>query len=564
MRQEARQNPKGDATQWWRNAVIYQIYPRSFCDADGDGVGDLEGIRRKLGYVAALGADAVWICPFVRSPMRDFGYDVADFTAVEPMFGALDDFRALIAEAHALGLKVITDQVWNHTSDQHPWFAESRRSRGNPKADWYVWADPAADGGPPNNWRATFGGSAWTFDEARRQYYLHNFLREQPDLNWYNREVRAALLDVGRYWLELGVDGFRLDVVNFYAHDRTLRDNPRRAPDSPRPAGAAPTDPYFDFINRGTVSRPETLDFLGEIRELIDRYPGRFTLGEISSAEDALGSAADFVRGSRRLHSAYNAALISHEPFTRDGLERLIRRVDSLFEDYRLCWTFGTHDFPRLKGRWARHRRHDDAAEHRLDRLLAALLVCLPGSCCIYQGDELGLSQATLSFEQLRDPYGIANYPHILGRDGCRTPIPWTDAAPSAGFTAGDAPWLPIPAQHLPLAVSVQEADPDSLLRAYRHFLEWRRLQPALAGRVEWPALQGDPSVLVFDRCGGHQHLRCAFNLSAQPAQLQLEDERWQPSHQPLLSGRIVRRTLDLPAFGAAILERCGASQGNV
>ncbi|MFP5304645.1 MAG: alpha-amylase family glycosyl hydrolase, partial [Gammaproteobacteria bacterium] len=307
-------------TGWWRSAAIYQIYPRSFRDSNADGIGDLEGIRERLGYVAALGVDAVWICPFVRSPMRDFGYDVSDYLDVEPIFGTLTDFDALLSEAHALGLRVIIDQVWNHTSDQHRWFQESRQSRDNAKADWYVWADAAADGGPPNNWRATFGGSAWTWEPQRHQYYLHNFLSEQPDLNWYNPQVRAALLDVGRFWLDRGVDGFRLDVVNFYAHDRSLRDNPRRPPGVPRPAGAAPKDPYFDYINIGTVGRPEALELLAEVRALHDEYPGTFTLGEISSAEDALASAAEFVRGTRRLHTAYNASLISHEPFTQTDL----------------------------------------------------------------------------------------------------------------------------------------------------------------------------------------------------------------------------------------------------
>lgn len=542
------------AAAWWRNAVIYQIYPRSFFDANGDGIGDLEGIRRKLDYVAALGADAIWLCPFVRSPMRDFGYDVSDYTAVEPVFGTLDDFIALVQEAHALGLKVITDQVWNHTSDQHPWFLESRAGRDNARADWYVWADPAPDGGPPNNWTSVFGGSAWTFDERRRQYYLHNFLPEQPDLNWYQPAVRAALLAVGRFWLDLGVDGFRLDVVNFYAHDRSLRDNPPRPPRHPRPAGAAPGDRYFDHINDGNVSRPETLDFLGEIRALMDAYPARFTLGEIANAEDALACAADYVQGSGRLHSAYNASLISHEPFTRTGLEPLIRRAGELFEDFRLCWTFGTHDFPRLKGRWAPYRSLDDETGNQLDRLLAALLVCLPGSCCIYQGDELGLTQATLSFDQLRDPYGIANYPDIMGRDGCRTPIPWTDTPPSAGFSSHEAPWLPIPAHHLPLAVSLQEANPGSLLRVYRHFLHWRRQQPALAGAFEWPPLAADGSVLVFDRRAAGQHLRCAFNFAADRASLRLEPDAWRLCHEPLLSGRLVDGELRLPPFGAAIL----------
>ncbi|MDT0498742.1 alpha glucosidase [Algiphilus sp. W345] len=542
-------------TDWWRDAVIYQIYPRSFRDSNGDGIGDLNGIRERLGYLAELGADAIWICPFVQSPMRDFGYDVSDFQAIEPMFGTMDDFDALVREAHMLGLRVIMDQVWNHTSDEHEWFVESRSSRDNPKADWYVWADASPDGGPPNNWRATFGGSAWTWDPLRGQYYLHNFLSEQPDLNFYKREVRAALNEVARFWLDRGVDGFRLDVVNFYTHDRSLRDNPRRPADVPRPAGAGPRDRYFDYINRGTVSRPETLDLLGELRSLMDSYPGTFTLGEISSAEDTLASAADFVRGNRRLHTAYNASLISHEPFTQQTMSELLQRVVELFEDHRICWTFGTHDFPRLKGRWAQHRRHDEETEHRLDRLLAAMLVCLPGSCCIYQGDELGLPQAQLSFEQLRDPYGIANYPEILGRDGCRTPMPWCAEADTAGFSDGDQSWLPIPAEHLPLAVDRQQQNPGSLLNAYRHFLHWRKTQPGLrSGALS--LIGSPPPVLMFERGRHEERLLCVFNLSTEPAEVTINERGWHLCHEPLLQGRLIPPVLHLGAYGSAILGR--------
>ena len=364
------------------------------------------------------------------------------------------------------------------------------------------------------------------------------------------------MVDVATFWLELGVDGFRLDVVNFFTHDRSLNDNPRRAPGAQRPAGAAPGDPYFDYVNVGTVSRHETLDLLADLRALMDRYPGRFLLGEISSAEDALQSSAAFVSGTRRLHMAYSAELISSEPFTRRSLEHTLHRVEGLFADFRLCWTLGTHDFPRLKGRWDAHRQHDDAAEHRLDRLLATLLVCLPGSCCIYQGDELGLTQASLTLEQLKDPYGIANYPAVLGRDGCRTPMPWTDQAPSAGFTRSATPWLPVPATHLALAVSRQTDDPESLLAVYRRFLRWRRAQPALAGGLEWPDLKGHPNVLVFDRCDQHQRLRCAFNLAETRAAVRIGRGPWTQSHQPLLSGDLDQDVLTLPGFGAAILEQ--------
>lgn len=536
---------------WWQHAVIYQIYPRSFQDATGDGIGDLAGVRQRLAHVRDLGAEAVWICPFVRSPMRDFGYDVSDYCAVEPMFGTLADFDALLAQAHMLGLRVIIDQVWNHTSDQHPWFQESRRDRHNDKADWYVWADAAPDGGPPNNWLATFGGSAWAFDDVRRQYYLHNFLAQQPDLNWYNPKVRQALMQVGRFWLERGVDGFRLDVVNFLAHDRTLADNPRRPADVPRPAGASPKDPYFEYIHTGTVSRPETLAFLEEIRALMDEYPGTMTLGEISSAEDPLGTAAAFVSGRHRLHTAYNSALISPMPYSAAYLSHLIGTVLARFADGFCCWTLGTHDFPRLKGRWHAHGRHDDVLEKRREEMLLALLLALPGSCCIYQGDELGLTQAQLSFEQLRDPYGIANHGNVESRDGCRTPMPWEADAPQGGFTTG-TPWLPIPADHLALAVDQQSGDADSLLRTYRELIAWRRASPALRTR-EIALIHAEEPVLVFERGAGAQRLLCAFNLGPQPQGVQV-GAGWRVAESPRHAAELQGDRLSLPGFGCAFL----------
>lgn len=546
-------------SDWWHNAIIYQIYIRSFADSDGDGVGDLRGLAQRLPYVRDLGADAIWICPFVRSPMRDFGYDVSDFCAVEPMFGTLKDFDAVVTQAHELGLRVLMDQVWNHTSDQHPWFVQSRADRDNPKADWYVWADPAHDGGPPNNWRATFGGSAWSFDPARRQYYLHNFLEQQPDLNWYNPDVRAALLEAGRFWLERGVDGFRLDVVNFYCHDRSLADNPARSPERARPAGASMHDPYFEHINAGTVSRDETLQMLGHIRELMDTYPGTMTLGEISSAEDALVTASEYVAGNGRLHTAYNSALVSDAPFTASHLRGLIETVRTRFVDGHCCWTLGTHDFPRLKGRWSRYGQHAPELEQRLDQLLLSLLIALPGSCCLYQGDELGLPQAQLSLEQLRDPFGIANWGVVQSRDGCRTPMPWQADAPNCGFTLG-TPWLPVPAEHLPLAVDRQWNDKDSLLNAYREVIAWRRTQPALGERgVElWETSE---PVLAFVRGHGHHALLCVFNLSSAAAQLPLS-HGWHIAETARAAARREEHALELPGFGWAFLERSTTAVG--
>lgn len=540
---------------WWRHAVTYQIYPRSFQDSNGDGIGDLEGIRRRLGYVSALGADAIWICPFVQSPMRDFGYDVSDYLRIDPMFGTLDDFDALINDAHALGLRVLMDQVWNHTSDQHPWFSESRSSRSHPKADWYVWADPAGDGGPPNNWRSAFGGSAWSFDEQRQQYYLHNFLPQQPDINWYCPEARRAVLDSGRFWLQRGVDGFRLDVVNFFAHDRSLSDDPRRPQEQPRPAGAGAGDTYFDFIHQGTVCRPETLQLLAEVRGLMNEYPGTVALGEISSAEDTLVAAADYVAGDRRLHLAYNASLISDRPFRAQALRDMLRHTLRLFPDARLCWTFGTHDFPRLKGRWFAQGRHTRAIEDRLDRMLAALLVILPGSCCIYQGDELGLTQAQIPFEHMRDPYGIANYPHVLGRDGCRTPMPWSADAVYAGFTEAASPWLPVAPEHLPLAVDRQDRDERSLLNAYRRLLRWRRHEPALQGTgLRVPAPPDSSDVLLLERFSDGGRLLCAFNFAVDPQTIQVP-ARSTPALEGWPQGNATETgTLRLPGYGCALI----------
>lgn len=541
------------SADWWRDAVIYQIYPRSFMDSTGDGTGDLDGITARLDYVAELGADAIWVSPFVQSPMYDFGYDVSDFCAIEPMFGTMDGFRRMLERTHQLGMRLIMDQVWNHTSHLHPWFAESRNSRDNPWADWYVWADPAPDGGPPNNWRATFGGSAWTLDEPRGQYYLHNFLTQQPDLNWYNPDVRAAMLDIGRFWLDEGVDGFRLDVINFLGHDRSLADNPLRPANMHRPAGAEPKDPYFNTINSGNVCRAEALPWLSEIRAMLDEYPERMALGEISSAEDTLAAASDYVHGSDRLHSAYNAALISHEPFTRGGLTDVIERIETLFPDHRICWTFGTHDFPRLKSRWWNHGDSVIEHGHSLDRLLCLLLVTLPGSACIYQGDELGLPQAQVAFDQMQDPFGIANYPLLLGRDGCRTPMPWNADAPGAGFSTTDETWLPIADAHRPLAVDRQEASPDSLLQFYRDAIRWRHESPALGcGRLR--LLPTPDPVLAFERTHPEQPLWCAFNLADHSVTISSPEGFAQRAAEHLSPWAPKNGHITLPPYGCALL----------
>lgn len=535
---------------WWRSAVIYQVYPRSFMDSDGDGVGDLPGIIQKLDYIASLNVDAVWISPFFKSPMKDFGYDISDYRAVEPMFGTMADFQALLNKAHDLGLKVLIDQVWNHTSNEHPWFLESRQDRTNPKADWYVWADAKPDGAPPTNWRSTFGGDAWAWDERRQQYYLHNFLVEQPDLNWHNPEVVAAIQDVARFWLDMGVDGFRLDVINFLAHDRQLRENPARLEHQPRPAGASLSDPYFNQVNLYNIDQPETLLLIESIRALMDEYPGTTTLAEISSTEDAIATSSAYVSGSKRLHMAYNSSLMSDEPLTSDLLHRTIAQVESKMADGIICWTAGTHDFPRLKSRWRKYLIDDEFTHEAFDHMFVALLVSLRGSCCIYQGDELGLTQAEIPFEKMRDPFGIAGYPNVQGRDGSRTPMPWQSNVPNAGFTTAAESWLPMPEEHYAAAVDQQDSNPSSLLNKYRRLIRWRKLQPALAnGTLQ--LLNTPEPILGFIRSCDRQSLLCLFNLSPMPVHFDLSPfPNCTDAHEVDFISRRYGDTIELSSYG--------------
>jgi len=497
--------------------VIYQIYPRSFADSNGDGIGDLRGVTRRLEHVARLGADAIWLSPFFKSPQKDFGYDISDYRDVDPMFGTLDDFRALVARAHQLGLKVMIDQVLSHCADVHPWFVESRADRSNPKADWFVWADPKPDGNPPNNWLSIFGGSAWQWDTRRRQYYLHNFLASQPDLNFHSEQVQQALLADVRFWLELGVDGLRLDTVNFYFHDRQLRDNPARGePDGTDPAVPA-ANPYAWQWHRHDKSQPENLVFLQRLRALLDEFPDTTMVGEIGD-DDGLARVAEYTAGGDKLHMAYCFDLLgeSHDaPF----LHGVLSRFDTVVGSGWPCWALSNHDVTRLATRWG-----GTNPPAGLLRLAAALQLALRGSVCLYQGDELGLPQAHVAFEDLQDPYGITMWPEYEGRDGCRTPFPWDSAAPDLGFGSGaHKPWLPLAATHRPLAVDRQEADANSLLQHYRQLLHWRRSQPALLDGT-MTLLPPHEQVLAFVREGGGQRLLCAFNLSAQPASFAAPD----------------------------------------
>lgn len=518
---------------WWRGAAIYQIYPRSFQDSNGDGVGDLAGIAQRMDYVAALGVDAIWISPFYKSPMRDFGYDVSDYCDVDPVFGTLADFDAVVAAAHARGVKVIVDQVYSHSSSDHPWFAESRSSRDNPKADWYVWADPRADGTPPNNWQSVFGGPAWTWDGRRRQYYLHNFLASQPQLNLHNPVVQDALLEVARFWLERGVDGFRIDALNFAMHDPKLRDNPPAAPSSRLPSRP------FDFQKQlHNQFHRRTVKFLERLRALTDEHGGAFTLAEVGGDEDNV-EMKRFTRGDRRLNSAYGFDFLYAAALTPDFVREALSRWPE--GEGWPSWAFENHDAPRAVSRWCEPEHID-----RFSRLKMALLVALRGNIILYQGEELGLCQDEIPFELLQDPEAIANWPLTLSRDGARTPMPWT-GEPQGGFTTGQ-PWLPFSTRNLALSVEMQETGEGSLLHETRRLLALRRGSPALrAGRLKKISAKGQ--LLSFDRVADGERIRCVFNLGSEAA-----DPPKLPAGAAVLASVNDASTHALPGYSAIFL----------
>ena len=503
------------AREWWRGAAIYQIYPRSFADTNGDGVGDLPGITAHLDHVASLGVDAIWLSPFFTSPMLDFGYDVSDYCDVDPIFGTLADFDALVGRAHALGLKVLIDQVYSHSSDRHPWFLESRSDRKNAKADWYVWADAKPDGSPPNNWQSVFGGPAWTWSATRRQYYMHNFLPEQPQLHMHLPEVQDAMLEVAKFWLDRGVDGFRIDAINFSMHDPALTDNP--------PAPPGPRTRPFDFqLHIHNQSQPEIPAFLERLRALLDRYGATFTVAEVGGPSPEAEMHA-FTQGDRRLNSAYGFNFL----YANNLTPALVRDALAQWPDTPGAgwpsWAFENHDAPRAISRWV-----DPAHRDAFARMKLMLLISLRGNIFLYNGEELGLTQVDIPFEALRDPEAIANWPLTLSRDGARTPMPWRGSANDhAGFSAG-TPWLPIGEDHLALAVDRQNDDPNSLLNLTRHLLAVRHASEALmAGSAR--VIEATDTMLVIERAAPGETMLCAFNLADTAAEWRpAEPARWQ------------------------------------
>jgi alpha-glucosidase len=490
------ESPACPISAWWQQGVIYQIYPRSFADSNGDGIGDIRGIISRLDYLRWLGVDAIWISPIYPSPMADFGYDVSDYMDIHPMFGTLDDFDVLLAAAHARRIRVILDLVPNHTSDEHPWFIESRSSRDNPKRDWYIWKSPSADGGPPNNWLSTFGGSAWEFDPRTSQYYYHAYLKQQPDLNWRHPEVQAAMHQVLRFWLDRGVDGFRVDVIWHLIKDDQFRSNP------PNPQFRPGEWPYRQLLATYTTDRPEVHDIIGGMRRVLDEYAERLMIGEVYLPVDRLvtyyGAAGD------GCHLPFNFQLIE-VPWQAEAIAATIDAYEAALPAHGWPnWVLGNHDKARLATRIGQAQT----------RVAAMLLLTLRGTPTLYYGDELGMANVAIAPEDVQDPWE-KNVPGFgLGRDPARTPMQW-DGSEQAGFTSGK-PWLPLAPDATFVNVQVEREDPTSLLHLYRSLIDLRRSEQALTlGRYRLESVADD--MLLYRRDLGQRRFLIALNFSSAP-----------------------------------------------
>jgi alpha-glucosidase len=485
---------------WWQDGIFYQIYPRSFQDSNTDGVGDIAGIVTRLPYLKALGIDAIWLSPVFPSPMADFGYDISDYTGIDPLFGTIEDFDALVSAAHAAGLKIILDLVPNHTSDRHPWFIESRASRDNPKRDWYLWRDPKPDGSPPNNWLSEFGGSAWTLDETTGQYYYHAFLAQQPDLNWRNPQVREAIWDVMRFWLRRGVDGFRVDVIWHLIKDAEFRDNP------PNPHYREGRPPHEKILTQYSTDQPEVQDVVAEMRRVIDEFEDRVLIGEIYLPFERL--VAYYGNDLRGAQMPFNFALLSTLWSARS--------IEKIISDYEAAlprgawpnWVLGNHDRPRVASRVGTEQA----------RVAAMLLLTLRGTPTLYYGDEIGMRQVAIAPDRVRDPFE-KNVPGIgVGRDGCRTPMQW-DATDNAGFSKVE-PWLPLADDFARENVANLEADAQSILHLYKALIRLRRQMPALQSG-DYVPVAADGDLLLYRRWRDGSTATIVLNLGGEPVSLE-------------------------------------------
>ena len=484
---------------WWRRGVFYQVYPRSFQDSNADGVGDLKGILARLPYLQTLGVDAVWLSPIFPSPMADFGYDISDYTGIDPLFGSMDDFDTLIGAVHARGLKLILDLVPNHTSDRHPWFVESSSSRDNAKRDWYIWRDPAPDGGPPNNWLSEFGGSAWQYDAATGQYYYHAFLAQQPDLNWRNPDVRRAVYDAMRFWLRKGVDGFRVDVIWHLIKDEQFRDNP------PNPGYREGRPPHERILTRYSTDQPEVHEVIAEMRRVIDEFDARVLIGEIYLPVDRL--VTYYGKDLAGANLPFNFALLS-APWNARGIEKIIADYEAALPAGAWPnWVLGNHDRPRVASR----------VGHEQARVAAMLLLTLRGTPTLYYGDEIGMHQVAIAPDQVRDPFE-KNVPGIgVGRDGCRTPMQW-DASRNAGFSTAQ-PWLPVAEDFQSTNVANLDADASSILNLYKALIALRKKCPPLVSGAYVP-VAADGDLLLYRRQSENGAITVALNLGAEPVSL--------------------------------------------
>src|SRR5882757_8048211 len=524
---------------WWRTGIFYQIYPRSFQDSSRDGVGDIAGIVQRLPYLSTLGVDAIWLSPIFPSPMADFGYDISDYTGIDPLFGTMEQFDALVKAAHGDGLKVILDLVPNHTSDRHPWFVEAKSSRDNPKRDWYIWRDPKSDGSVPNNWLSEFGGSAWEYDEATGQYYYHAFLAQQPDLNWRNPQVREAIYDVMRFWLRKGIDGFRVDVIWHLIKDAAFRDNP------PNPYFREGRPPHEQILTQYSTDQAEVHDVIAEMRRVTDEFAARVLIGEVYLP-------------LHRLVAYYGNDLAGAQmPFNFALLSTLwsARSVEKIIADYEHAlpagawptWVLGNHDRPRVASRVGREQA----------RVAAMLLLTLRGTPTLYYGDEIGMHQVAIAPDQVRDPFE-KNVPGIgVGRDGCRTPMQW-DATPQAGFSIAQ-PWLPLPEDYVHENAVNLGADKQSILRLYRALIKLRKQTPALVSGGYVP-LAAEGELLLYKRQDGEGSLLIALNLGDEP--VSVRSDTIGLSGEILLStlmdrdGEAVGETLELRGNEGVILGR--------